>query len=220
MVKPSRFGCFKNSHGWTFQALALNFEKERAVPDLFWIKFSGRHRILLACASSPPAPTTCTHRNAIFQRLKGSCEEHLDSYSKLLAFCGMNNSEDKSGLRYASTEEGSVPLTDPLSGLPDLHWERRRKESERERKVRAPTCLQGWQRGGDTGPPATGWQRFGNIIVIQGLSSFLQSQNWQRLAHGKIHVGTTAPISSLWVVVVEARLQSEDCLVTAPREQS
>lgn len=135
--------------------------------------------------------------NAIFQSLQGSCEEHLYSYSKLLAFWGMNNSEDKSELRCAGTEEGSVPLIDLLPGLPDRHTERKTKESERERKLRAPTCLQGRQWGGNTGPPATHWQPFDKIIMIQGLSSFLQSQNWQRLANGKVHVGTTGPISSL-----------------------
>lgn len=52
----------------------------------------------------------------------------------MLAFLGMNNSENKSGLRCVSTEEGSIPLTDPLPRLSDLHREEEKTKKQRESK--------------------------------------------------------------------------------------
>lgn len=109
-------------------------------------------------------------------------------------------------------EEGSLPPTDPLPGLSDLHRERTGKS--------ALTCWQGWQRGGGAGPPATRWQRFGKITVIQGPGSFLQPQDCQCLANGEVHVGTTGPVSSLRVAAPAAELQSGDCSAIVPQEKA
>ena len=49
----------------------------------------------------------------------------------------------KSGPRCAGTEEGSVPLTDPLPGPPNLHRERTRKESERGKSELPHVCRAG-----------------------------------------------------------------------------
>lgn len=126
-----------------------------------------------------PHPPAGTPRNAMFQSLKGSSEERVDSHSRLLAFLGMNSSEDKGGL---SSVRRLFPAHRSLPGLSDLHRERR--------EVRALTCLRDWL----TSCP---WQRFGKITMIQSPASFLQSQNGQCLANGKVHVGTTGPVSSL-----------------------
>lgn len=106
----------------------MNFEKERAVSDLFWIKVSGRHGIFMAFAPSG------TRRDIIFQSLKGKGKEHLEAYSKLTASWILITRRTKVDLGLPGTKEGSFPLTNSSPGLSALHRGRRRKENERARK--------------------------------------------------------------------------------------